>query len=223
MQAWSNKIGFQTRGSLRASPNPALERSAQQRPTLGSLLASLVGAHSALSLGRAETLMVDIEPTFRPATGDDALCISVLAAQVFVDTYATHGIREAIARHVTGGKGVRPRLVFLRMWSMRRLTSWSSARFSASAALQVSPASPIVMAFSTLEPVVCDLDANAIGISEERCPVVGRILSVELCLRCLNADAAKLSGYRRDFGRRINAEAKVVQPRGIGIACGLGT
>ena len=45
--------------------------------------------------------MVNIEPTFRPATGDDALYISVLAAQVFVDTYATHGIREAIARHVT--------------------------------------------------------------------------------------------------------------------------
>ena len=45
--------------------------------------------------------MVNIEPTVRPATGDDALCISVLAAQVFVDTYATHGIREAIARHVT--------------------------------------------------------------------------------------------------------------------------
>lgn len=45
--------------------------------------------------------MVKTEPTFRPATGDDALCISVLAAQVFVDTYATLGIREAIARHVT--------------------------------------------------------------------------------------------------------------------------
>jgi len=45
--------------------------------------------------------MVEIEPTFRPATRDDALCISVLAAQVFVDTYATLGIGEAIARHVT--------------------------------------------------------------------------------------------------------------------------
>ena len=45
--------------------------------------------------------MVNIELTFRPATGDDALCISVLAAQVFVDTYATHGVRESIARHVT--------------------------------------------------------------------------------------------------------------------------
>ena len=45
--------------------------------------------------------MPSIEPTFRPATRDDALRISVLAAQVFVDTYATHGIRDAIARHVT--------------------------------------------------------------------------------------------------------------------------
>ncbi len=45
--------------------------------------------------------MVSIEPTFRSATRDDAQCISVLAAQVFVDTYAKHGIREAIARHVT--------------------------------------------------------------------------------------------------------------------------
>ena len=44
---------------------------------------------------------MDIEPTFRPATADDALCISVLASQVFVDTYATHGIGETIARHVT--------------------------------------------------------------------------------------------------------------------------
>ena len=45
--------------------------------------------------------MLETEPTFRPATRDDALCISVLAAQAFVATYATLGIREAIARHVT--------------------------------------------------------------------------------------------------------------------------
>jgi ribosomal protein S18 acetylase RimI-like enzyme len=45
--------------------------------------------------------MLEIEPTFRPATVDDALCVSVLASQVFVTTYATLGIREAIARHVT--------------------------------------------------------------------------------------------------------------------------
>lgn len=36
----------------------------------------------------------------RPARPDDALCLSVLAMQVFLDTYATTGIRPAIAREV---------------------------------------------------------------------------------------------------------------------------
>lgn len=37
----------------------------------------------------------------RLATHDDALCLSVLATQVFLDTYATEGVRPAIAREVT--------------------------------------------------------------------------------------------------------------------------
>lgn len=61
----------------------------------------LIGVRRRLRMGPRVTATHAIEPTFRPATEDDALCISVLAAQVFVDTYATHGIREAIARHVT--------------------------------------------------------------------------------------------------------------------------
>ncbi len=36
----------------------------------------------------------------RAATPQDALCLSVLAMQVFLDTYATQGIRPAIAREV---------------------------------------------------------------------------------------------------------------------------
>jgi diamine N-acetyltransferase len=40
------------------------------------------------------------ELTYRPATPSDALCLSVLATQVFLDTYATQGIRPAIAREV---------------------------------------------------------------------------------------------------------------------------
>ena len=36
----------------------------------------------------------------RSAHTDDALCLSVLAMQVFLDTYATHGIRPSIAREV---------------------------------------------------------------------------------------------------------------------------
>lgn len=38
--------------------------------------------------------------TFRPATVDDALCLAVLGQQVFLDTYATEGIRAEIAREV---------------------------------------------------------------------------------------------------------------------------
>jgi GNAT superfamily N-acetyltransferase len=37
---------------------------------------------------------------YRPAVADDALCLGVLATQVFLDTYAPQGIRAAIARHV---------------------------------------------------------------------------------------------------------------------------
>ena len=36
----------------------------------------------------------------RPATPDDALCVGVLGTQVFLDTYATDGIRPGIAREV---------------------------------------------------------------------------------------------------------------------------
>jgi diamine N-acetyltransferase len=37
---------------------------------------------------------------YRPAVADDALCLGVLATQVFLDTYAPLGIRPAIARQV---------------------------------------------------------------------------------------------------------------------------
>lgn len=39
--------------------------------------------------------------TVRLAREDDALCLSVLATQVFLDTYATEGISAAVAREVT--------------------------------------------------------------------------------------------------------------------------
>ena len=41
--------------------------------------------------------------TLRDAVAEDALCLSVLAMQVFLDTYATQGIRPAIAREVLSG------------------------------------------------------------------------------------------------------------------------
>jgi diamine N-acetyltransferase len=43
------------------------------------------------------------EACLRDATAQDALCLSVLAMQVFLDTYATDGIRPEIAREVLAG------------------------------------------------------------------------------------------------------------------------
>ena len=40
--------------------------------------------------------------TLRRAASGDALCLSVLAMQVFLDTYATRGIRPQLAREVLG-------------------------------------------------------------------------------------------------------------------------
>lgn len=45
----------------------------------------------------------DAQIALRAAVADDALCLSVLAMQVFLDTYATQGIRPAIAREVLAG------------------------------------------------------------------------------------------------------------------------
>ena len=41
-----------------------------------------------------------VDLTLRQAVAADALCLSVLAMQVFLDTYATEGIRPALAREV---------------------------------------------------------------------------------------------------------------------------
>lgn len=38
---------------------------------------------------------------YRRASTADALTLSALATQVFLDTYATHGINDALAREVT--------------------------------------------------------------------------------------------------------------------------
>jgi GNAT superfamily N-acetyltransferase len=41
-----------------------------------------------------------VDVTFRVAVDADALCIGVLATQVFLDSYATEGIRPSLAREV---------------------------------------------------------------------------------------------------------------------------
>lgn len=43
--------------------------------------------------------------TLRPATAADALCLGVLATQVFLDTYATQGISAELAQEALDGYG----------------------------------------------------------------------------------------------------------------------
>ena len=47
-----------------------------------------------------ESKQATTEIELRGAKADDALCLSVLAMQVFLDTYATSGIRPQVAREV---------------------------------------------------------------------------------------------------------------------------
>lgn len=49
-----------------------------------------------------EPVFLQSRVLLRPAVAADALCLSVLAMQVFLDTYATEGIRPAIAREALG-------------------------------------------------------------------------------------------------------------------------
>lgn len=46
------------------------------------------------------TAPADVPVHLRPAVPADALCLGVLAAQVFLDTYAVAGVRPALAREV---------------------------------------------------------------------------------------------------------------------------
>ena len=62
--------------------------------TTGNVPPTIVTSDSDSDAGRVKLDNVHL----RAAKPDDALCLSVLATQVFVDTYAPHGIRVAIAR-----------------------------------------------------------------------------------------------------------------------------
>jgi len=50
------------------------------------------------------------------------------------------------------------------------------------------------MAISALLTIICDFEANAIGISEKGRPIVGSILGVKLRLRSCDTKGAKLTG-----------------------------
>ena len=50
------------------------------------------------------------------------------------------------------------------------------------------------MAISALLAVVCDFEADAIGVSEKGCPIIRSVLGVELCFRRLDTSCTKLIG-----------------------------
>ena len=56
--------------------------------------------HSAFDMPAPMTTPSPDAIRLRPARPDDALCLGVLATQVFLDTYASGGIRPALAREV---------------------------------------------------------------------------------------------------------------------------
>ncbi len=53
-----------------------------------------------MSEGAGQPRRDALPPRLRRATAEDALCIGVLGTQVFLDTYATGGVRRALAREV---------------------------------------------------------------------------------------------------------------------------
>lgn len=59
---------------------------------------------------------------------------------------------------------------------------------------------PIVMTVSTFLAVVSYFEANAIGVSEERGPVIGRVLWIELRFRCFDTSRTKLIGNGDNIG-----------------------
>lgn len=61
------------------------------------------------------------EFVYRQATADDALCLSVLASQVFLDTYATNGVNFDLAKEVTS---VLSRKVFLQRIESSDVEIW---------------------------------------------------------------------------------------------------
>lgn len=73
------------------------------------------------------------------------------------------------------------------------------------------------MTVSTFLAVVGYFEANAIGVSKERGPVIGRVLRIELCFRCFDTGRTKLIGNGLNIGDRLDAKAKMMKPRCIGV------
>ncbi|WP_418318892.1 GNAT family N-acetyltransferase [Piscinibacter sakaiensis] len=90
------RFGFEVEGLRRSSLRVAGR--AVDEYLMSVIHAAPVPADTPATCGQSVSELV-----LRPAVPDDALCLSVLAMQVFLDTYATQGIRRAVAREVLTG------------------------------------------------------------------------------------------------------------------------
>ena len=71
------------------------------------------------------------------------------------------------------------------------------------------------MAIAALLAKVCDFEANTIGVTEEGCPIVGRVLRIGLCRRSFDARRAQLVRNINDIGLGFNANTEMVEPWSI--------
>lgn len=71
------------------------------------------------------------------------------------------------------------------------------------------------MAIAALLAIVCNLEANAIGVTEERRPIVRRVLRIGLCRRSFDARRAQLLRNIDDIGLGFNAKTEMVEPWSI--------
>lgn len=84
--------------------------------------------------------------TLRPATATDALCLGVLATQVWLDTYASTGIRPAIAREVLASFSTAAMMTLLQRPAAQVLVAERAAHLIGFAQFTVGTAHPLVAA-----------------------------------------------------------------------------
>jgi hypothetical protein len=70
---------------------------------------------------------------------------------------------------------------------------------------------PMIMAVSTLLPVICNLEANTVRALEERRRVIVCVLRISPCFRGGNSERAQLIRHGMDISCGVHAQAKMMK------------
>ena len=95
--------------------------------------------------------MTPAEITFRPAGPSDADCLSVLATQVFLETYATSGIRMALVREAEAHYSIATFTGRLRLPQVRTVLAERDGHLIAFAEIALGARHPLVPQGDTAE------------------------------------------------------------------------